>query len=75
MAQFLQTFVDEVIVLTERGICNENGSVISVKNAGFCCNAPAKKDILGIKGHGGYHLALNTQSMVLLLVTNAFLLN
>lgn len=54
MAQFLQTFIDEVIVLTERGISNENGSVMSVKIVGFCCDAPAKKDILGIKGHGGY---------------------
>jgi len=75
MAQFLQPFIDEVIVLTERGICNENGSVISVKIVGFCCDAPAKKDILGIKVTEDIHLVLNIQFMVLLLVTSVFLLN
>lgn len=54
MAQFLQPFVDEAVNLTEKGIMNENGNVISIRIVGFCCDAPAKKDILGIKGHGGY---------------------
>uniref|UniRef100_A0A2S2NV11 Transposase domain-containing protein n=1 Tax=Schizaphis graminum TaxID=13262 RepID=A0A2S2NV11_SCHGA len=55
MDNFLTPFVLEIIELSERGILTANGTNILVKILGFVCDAPAKKDILGIKGHGGYY--------------------
>lgn len=53
MSNFLEEFVEEVKYLTENGITSVNGS-IPVEIICFCCDSPAKSDILGIKGHGGY---------------------
>jgi len=52
---FLNPFIDELVDLMKRGIIIELGNKVSVKLIGLCCDAPAKKDLLGIKGHGGYN--------------------
>lgn len=52
---FLNPFINELVDLMTRGIIIEQGNKISVKLIGICCDAPAKKDLLGIKGHGGYN--------------------
>lgn len=54
MDEFLASFVLETIELFERGFLTANGTNMLVKILGFVCDVPAKKDILGIKGHGGY---------------------
>jgi len=53
MDLFLHSFVTEIIELSNRGLLINNTN-LNVKIIGFVCDAPAKKDILGIKGHGGY---------------------
>lgn len=52
---FLNPFINELVGLMTRGIINELGNKISINLVGICCNAPAKKDVLGIKGQGGYN--------------------
>lgn len=54
MNEFLNSFISEIIKVSVQGITNSNGTLFSVKILGFVCDAPAKKDLLGIKGHGGY---------------------
>lgn len=54
MNMFLDSFITEIVELSEHGVTNNNGRLFSVKIVGFVCDAPAKKDLLGIKGHGGY---------------------
>lgn len=49
---FLDSFISEIVELS--GITNSNGVLFSIKIVDFVCDAPAKKDLLGIKGHGGY---------------------
>uniref|UniRef100_A0A2S2NIG0 Transposase domain-containing protein n=1 Tax=Schizaphis graminum TaxID=13262 RepID=A0A2S2NIG0_SCHGA len=51
---FLDSFISEIVELSQHGITNSNGILFSIKIVGFVCDAPAKKDLLGIKGHGGY---------------------
>jgi len=53
MDLFLHSFVIEIIELSNRGLLINNTN-LNVKIIGFVCHVPAKKDILGIKGHGGY---------------------
>lgn len=50
---FLSAFVEDIIHTMETGIVL-NGKRFFVKIKGFCCDAPAKAFILGIKGHTGY---------------------
>lgn len=50
---FLQSFVTELISISGEGLLIADRS-IPVQVIGIVCDAPAKKDILGIKGHGGY---------------------
>jgi len=52
---FLNPFINELVVLMTNGLIIEPGNKISVKLIGVCCDAPAKKDLLGIKGHGGFN--------------------
>jgi len=52
---FLNPFINELVDLMTRGKIIELGNKVSVKLIGICCDAPAKKDLLGIKGHGGYN--------------------
>lgn len=54
MNMFLDSFITEIVELSEHGITNNQGILFSIKIVGFVCDAPAKKDLLGIKGHGGY---------------------
>lgn len=54
ISNFLEEFVEEVKYLTENGITSINGISIPVEIVCFCCDSPAKSDILGTKGHGGY---------------------
>jgi len=53
MDLFLHSFVTEIIELSNRGLLINNTN-LNVKIIGFVCDAPAKKDILGINDHGGY---------------------
>ncbi|XP_022177327.1 uncharacterized protein LOC111038505 [Myzus persicae] len=55
MFDFLNPFINELVDLMTNGLIIELGNKISVKLIGMCCDAPAKKDLLGIKGHGGYN--------------------
>lgn len=52
---FLNPFINELVDLMTNGLIIEPGNKISVKLIGVCCDAPAKKDLLGIKGHGGFN--------------------
>lgn len=54
MDVFLNKFVTEILGFSESGLFFGSKS-IPVKIIGFVCDAPAKKDILGFKGHGGYY--------------------
>lgn len=51
--EFLQDFVNEVIVLTRNGIQLEN-RVFSVEISNFICDAPARSFVTCTKGHSGY---------------------
>lgn len=55
MNEFLDSFISEIIELSTHGITNSNGILYTIKLLGFVCDASAKKDVLGIKGHGGYY--------------------
>lgn len=52
-SSFLTAFVDEITSIMKNGLLF-NGKKMSIKVKGFCCDAPAKAFILGIKGHNGY---------------------
>jgi hypothetical protein len=54
MDDFLNLFVLETIELSEKGFITANSTKVLVKILSFVCDAPAKKYILGIEGHGGY---------------------
>lgn len=53
--QFLHPFINEIVELNARGISTNSKKKFKIQIVGFCCDAPAKKDILGIKGHSGYN--------------------
>lgn len=55
MFDFLNKFDDEIVDLASRGITYSSRINMGVKLIGICCDAPAKKDLLGIKGHGGFN--------------------
>jgi len=55
MDSYLEEFVNEVNNLSEKGILHQSGKTIPVKVVAFCCDAPAKADILGIKSFSGYY--------------------
>lgn len=55
MDSYLEEFVNEVNNLSEKGILHQSGKTIPVKVVAFCCDAPAKADILGIKSFSGYN--------------------
>ncbi|KAB0802069.1 hypothetical protein PPYR_04255 [Photinus pyralis] len=50
---FLKDFVDEAVDLCSNGLLFNNEH-FTVEIIGFVCDAPAKSEVLGIKGHGGY---------------------
>lgn len=51
----LQSFINEIVELNIRGITTKNKKKLIIQIVGFCCDAPAKKYVLGIKGHSGYN--------------------
>lgn len=48
---FLQPFVTEIVEISKTGLLI-SGKNISVQVIDIVCDAPAKKDVLGVKGHG-----------------------
>jgi len=52
---FLNPFINELVDLMTNDLIIEPGNKISVRLIGVCCDAPAKKDLLGIKRHGGFN--------------------
>ncbi|XP_031338969.1 uncharacterized protein LOC116167664 [Photinus pyralis] len=53
MSAFLNDFVTEAVDLIQNG-CLLNMTNVIVRIIGFVCDAPAKSDVLGVKGHSGY---------------------
>lgn len=51
--EFLKDFVEEINLLINEGFIFRD-SRLTVRIAAFCCDAPAKSYIMGIKGHGGF---------------------
>lgn len=50
---FIKSFIDEVQLLKDTGICINN-KVYNLNIDSFCCDAPAKSFLLKTKGHSGF---------------------
>jgi len=61
--QFLQPFINEILELYTRGISTNSNKKFKIQIIGFCCDAPAKKNILRIKGHSGYNSCTRCTAM------------